>query len=179
MSVAHGSLPKFYPSKETWTLYAECLDLYLQVNDIVDPTKKHSILLTACGPDAYKMVRSLLQPHKPIDKSYEELGKILQAHYHPPPLQFLSCFKFHTCVRQPSESITTFVAQLKELAQYYGFGDQLENMVRDRIVMGINDPRIQRRLLQETDITFDNAFKIQCSSEHGTISEGIFNDPGR
>ena len=165
MSVAHGSLPKFDPSKETWTLYAECLNLYLQANDIVDPTKKRSILLTACGPDAYKTVRSLLQPHKPTDKSYEELGKILQAHYHPPPSPFLSRFKFHTHVRQPSESITTFVAQLKELAQHCGFGDQLENMVRDRIVVGINDPRIQHCLLQETDITFDNAFKIAQSME--------------
>ena len=84
MSIAHGSLPKFDPSKETWTLYTECLDLYLQANDIVD-SAKHLILLTACGPNAYKTVWSSLQPHKPTDKSYEELGKILLAHYHPPP----------------------------------------------------------------------------------------------
>ena len=38
-------------------------------------------------------------------------------------------------------------------------------MVRDRIVVGINDPRIQRSLLQEIDITFDNAFKIAQSME--------------
>ena len=77
MSVAHGSLPKFDPSKETWTLYTERIDLYLQANDIVDPIKKCLILLTACSPNVYKMIRSLLQPHKPTDKSYEELGKIL------------------------------------------------------------------------------------------------------
>ena len=124
---------------------------------------KYLILLTACDPDVYKTVWSLLQPHKPTDKSYEELGKILQAHYHPPPLQFLSRFKFHTCIRQPSESITAFVAQLKELAQHCGFGNQLNNM--DRIVVRINNPRIQHRLLQETDITFDNTFKIAQSME--------------
>ena len=76
-----GSLPKLDPSQETWTLYAEHFDLYLQVNDIVDSVKKHSILLTICGPDAYKTVRSLLQP---THKSFEELGKILQAHYQLP-----------------------------------------------------------------------------------------------
>uniref|UniRef100_A0A1X7V3C5 Reverse transcriptase domain-containing protein n=1 Tax=Amphimedon queenslandica TaxID=400682 RepID=A0A1X7V3C5_AMPQE len=32
-------------------------------------------------------------------------------------------------------------------------------MIRDRLVCGINNPRMQRRLLQEPDLTYDKAFK--------------------
>uniref|UniRef100_A0AAQ4NRX0 Gypsy retrotransposon integrase-like protein 1 n=1 Tax=Gasterosteus aculeatus aculeatus TaxID=481459 RepID=A0AAQ4NRX0_GASAC len=38
-------------------------------------------------------------------------------------------------------------------------------MLRDRLVCGINDDRIQRRLLSETDLTFEKAFKIAVAAE--------------
>lgn len=45
------------------------------------------------------------------------------------------------------------------------YGATLEHMLRDRIVCGINDDRIQRHLLAEADLTFDTALKIVLSVE--------------
>ena len=145
----HGKLPVFDITKETWTLYAERLTLYLVANGITEPEKKHSILLTACGADAYKTVRCIVQPQTPTDKTYEELVQLLEKHYHPQPSPFISRYKFHTRVRQPNESVATYVAQLKDIGQHCNFGADLDNSVQDRLVLGINDTRIQRCLLQE------------------------------
>ncbi|KAL5481688.1 hypothetical protein EMCRGX_G021912 [Ephydatia muelleri] len=54
---------------------------------------------------------------------------------------------------------------LKELARKCEFGDALNDMLRDRLVCGINDERVQKRLLVEVNLTFDSALKISQGCE--------------
>ena len=46
-----------------------------------------------------------------------------------------------------------------------GFGESLNEMLRDRIVCGINDDVIQKRLLAEADLKFDKAVQQAQSME--------------
>ena len=48
-----------------------------------------------------------------------------------------------------SESVATYVAELKCLGEHCQFGDKLHNMVRDRLVCGVNDICIQNRLMKK------------------------------
>ena len=59
-------------------------------------------------------------------------------------------FKFHSCSRKPGKSVATYIAELKRLSEDCEFGNFLQEMLQDRIVC---DPRIQRRLLAESDLT--------------------------
>ena len=74
-------------------------------------------------------------------------------------------FKFNTRTRKDNESVATYVAELKRLGEYCEFGDKLNEMVRDRLVCGVNDIRIQNRLLQESKLTYDKAFELAQSVE--------------
>ena len=56
-------------------------------------------------------------------------------------------FKFNTRFRKPGESIASHVAELRSLSEHCDFKSTLEEMLRDRLVCGINDEQIQRRLL--------------------------------
>ena len=38
-------------------------------------------------------------------------------------------------------------------------------MLRDRLVYGIEDPKVQQRLLAEPDLSFDKAFELALASE--------------
>ena len=69
-------------------------------------------------------------------------------------------------MRRQGESVTSFVAELGRLAKYCNFAS-LNDLLRDRIVCGINDVSIQRRLLSETatKLTFDKALEIATSME--------------
>ncbi|TWW76465.1 Retrovirus-related Pol polyprotein from transposon 412 [Takifugu flavidus] len=58
-----------------------------------------------------------------------------------------------------------FVAVLRKLAQDCNYGDKLSEIIRDRLVCGIVDDRIQRRLLSEPDLTFDKALKLAQAIE--------------
>ena len=55
-----------------------------------------------------------------------------------------------------------YVAALKKLSTE---GDSLNEMIRDRLVCGVNDGRIQRRLLAEPDLTFKKAMDIAQAME--------------
>lgn len=58
-----------------------------------------------------------------------------------------------------------FVAELRRLTEYCDFGASLDDMLRDRLVCGINDERIQRRLLGEPTLTFARALELSQAQE--------------
>ena len=74
-------------------------------------------------------------------------------------------FKFNTRTRKVAESVATYVAELKSLGEHCEFGDKLNEMVRDRLVCGVNDIRIQNRLLRESKLTYDKALELAQSVE--------------
>ena len=47
----------------------------------------------------------------------------------------------------------------------HDFQNTLEEMLRDRLVCGINDEQIQRRLLAESSLDFKKAMKLATSME--------------
>ena len=53
-----------------------------------------------------------------------------------------------------------YVSELRSLARFCKFGSSLENMLRDRIVCGINDDTIQKRLLAEAKLTYVRALEL-------------------
>ena len=51
--------------------------------------KKKSIFLTVCGSKCYGLIRNLLSPTKPDEKTFEELSKLVQDHLNPKPSEVI------------------------------------------------------------------------------------------
>ena len=107
----------------------------------------------------------MLSPTKPDEKTFEELSKLVQDHLNPEPSEVIQPYKFHSKVRSHGKSVLEFVAELRELSEKCKFGDQLEDMLRDRLVCGVADPVIQKRLLQEKTLQFKKAFELAQALE--------------
>ena len=150
LTAVHGKFSYFNSSHESWSSYSERLGYYFAANDVQDEDKKKAILLTVCGPSTFQLLKSL----SPADKSYSELVEVLGKHFNPAPSVIMQRFKFDTRARKESESVVTYVAELKRLGEHCEFGENFNEMVRDRLVCGVNDLRIQNRLLQESTLTF-------------------------
>ena len=91
--------------------------------------------------------------------SYDDLVKLVVKHHNPEPSATVQRFKFHSRCRQPGETVCTYVAELRRIAEHCKF-DNLESMLCDRLVCGIQDPGIQRRLLAESTLDFKRAFEL-------------------
>ena len=56
--------------------------------------------------------------------------------------------------------MATFVSELHSLAKFCNFEATLDNMLRDRIVCGINNRKIQQRLLAEKTLTLAKTIEL-------------------
>ncbi|KAL4009386.1 hypothetical protein ACER0C_003238 [Sarotherodon galilaeus] len=112
-------------------------------NGIDDAEKHRAILISVIGAATYGLMRNL-SPGKPKDKTFQELL---------------------------NETIMEYVAQLHHLAKDCNYGNTLQQMLRDRIVFGIRDDRIQRHLLSEIDLTFDKALSIADLQTSGATTK--------
>ena len=163
-TVVHGQLSE-YQESEGWDSYSERLDFYFAANDIKDADKKKAVFLSACGANTYKLLRNLVTPNKPNDKTFDELIEVLRKHYSPKPNIIVCRFRFNTSVRNKGESVASYVARLQQLSEHCTFGTELNDMLRDRLVCGINHVPIQKRLFAESNLTFKKAFEIAQAME--------------
>ena len=136
----------------SWSSYSEWLGYYFAANDVQDEDSKKTILLTVCGPLTFQLVKSLFQPGTPADKSYSKLVEVLGKHFNLAQSVIMQRLTFNTQSRKESESVPTYVADLKRLGEHCEFGENFNEMVRDWLVCGVNDFRIQNRLLQESSL---------------------------
>ena len=72
----------------------------------------------------------------------------------------VQCLKFYSCIRKTEETVSDFVVDLKCLSENCNYSTTLETMLQDRIVCGINDISIQKKLLSKSELTFKKAFEI-------------------
>lgn len=159
-----GCIGEFAPQTESWSAYVERLEQFFAANDIVDE-KRAATLLAVMGATTYSLLRNLVQPQKPKDKSYNDIVKILKMHFEPKPLVIAERFRFNRCNQRANVSVTDYVAELKQCAATCDFGATLDEALRDRFVSGIRNETCQRRLLSESNLTFARAFELALSME--------------
>ena len=63
------------------------------------------------------------------------------------------------------ESITAYMAELRRLASTCDFGAFLEEALRDRLVCGLANESIQKRLLTEANLTLKKALELSLGME--------------
>ena len=161
----HGVIGQFDRDADDWDSYCERFDLYSSANDINAPEKRRAVFLSVCGASTYELIRSLVAPDKPTDKTLVELTKLVKDHLTPRPSSIVQRFHFNARTQSENESVSQYVAELRKLAETCEFDASLENMLRDRLVCGLRDPKTQRRLLAELQLTFGKAFEIAQASE--------------
>lgn len=125
-------------------------------NGITEEAKKQAVFLSVIGPSTYKLLSSLLIPHKPGDKEYNTLVDKLSEHFTPAPSEIV---EFHTRFRKPGESATVFISELHSIVKSCNFRDMLESMLQDHIVSRIND-NIICRLLAEKALPFKTVLEL-------------------
>ena len=108
----HGNIGEFDRGAEDWAAYCERLEQYFLANDVEDADKQRAILLSVCGAGTYQLIRNLVAPDKPSEKTFGAIVTLVRDHHNPPPSAIVQRFKFHSRSQKEGESIAEFVAEL-------------------------------------------------------------------
>ncbi len=87
-------------------------------------------------------------------EDFEELVALVRDHHNRKPSVIVQRFRFNTGLRRQGETVAAFVAELRQLTKHCDIGISLDDMLRDRLVCGIEDSRIQRCLLAGPELVF-------------------------
>lgn len=118
---------EFIPKAESWSAYIERLEQFFVANDI-SQEKQVATLLSVMGATTYGLLRNLIQPERPKDKSYKDIVDLLKSHFEPKPLLIPERVHFNHCIQRADEYLTEYAAELKQCAVSCEFGATLDDM---------------------------------------------------
>ena len=122
--------------------------IYFSANE-VKREKQVLVFLNLLGWETYALLRNLVSPVKPSEKSLNELTDTLREHFEPKKLVMAARFQLHQRQQQAGESVSTYLAELRRMAVPREFGNSLSESLKDRLVCGLRNEAHQKRLLSE------------------------------
>ena len=162
--VTHGNFPSFNPNTEVFDTYVLRFEFYFIARGFDEKLKAANFLSTLDGK-SFTLALNLLHPKRIQDASYADIVAVLTTHYKPKVLILYERFQFNSRVQRPSESISDFLAALRNLARTCNYGNALDDLLRDRFVVGLRDQTIQRTLLTMDNVSLKQAVDVAMARE--------------
>ncbi|XP_069364930.1 uncharacterized protein [Maniola hyperantus] len=125
--------------------------------------RKAALLLNCIGSSALELYLNVLK--KEDKPKLEEVIKLFDEYFKPKSNEVMASYNFNRRVQQDGENFDTFYSDLRKLADSCNFGQQKDRMLRDRLVIGVKQTRVQQKLLEIKDLTLDKALDICRSAE--------------
>ena len=168
-----GKIEEYDQSVERWSDYVDRVEQFFIANGIpaAEEERRRAVLLTVIGPETYGVLRALLSPVKPSEKRYADIIDCLKTHFEPGISPIVARYKFNNCSRAQGEAVSAFIKRLREASGPCEYGATLDEAIRDRLVCGVNNPAMTRRLLAESSLTLKSATDIVLSME--SASSGV------
>ena len=153
--------------KTTWDSFKQVWDNYeisSQLNE--HPTgRRTATLLTCFSPSALKLFNSLNfaneDDKKKIDVVLEKMSAACKGEVNTTYERYI----FNTRTQGSSESVDNFYSELLALSKTCEFGNIVDSLIRDRMVVGLRDSALRKRLLYEKDLTLTKCLEMSRSFE--------------
>ncbi|KAK0150368.1 hypothetical protein N1851_008526 [Merluccius polli] len=92
-------------------------------------------------------------------KSYTEVVAAFTAHCVSKRNVIYERACFNRWNQEPGECVDSFITAVHTLAEHCEFGALREQLIRDRIVVGIRDAKLSENLQLDADLTLENAIR--------------------
>ncbi|XP_048488048.1 uncharacterized protein LOC105383898 isoform X1 [Plutella xylostella] len=147
MSNFIGNIGIFDCKMQDWKIFESRLQQFIKLNSVKDDSKC-AVLLTHLNDESYRLARNLVYPRELEAVTYDELVKALSDHFTPRRSTFADRAKFYDATRGEYESAESWAARLRGLAINCEFGTELDTLLRDKFVLGMNVGAERDRLFE-------------------------------
>lgn len=155
---------------ENWRVFKQNFEIFSIAAEISKKSEavRIAVFLNAVGPAAVEVFNSfnITEEKK---QEYEEVVKAFSDFCSPKTNEVYESFVFHGRNQAIGEPFDQFLINLKKLSRTCGFGDLENRMLRDRIVCGVADKNLQKRLLEADKLDYKKAVEMARASEASTF----------
>ena len=159
-------VPKpFHGTPADWTKWRQRFARYATVSGLSlgSDREQESVFLYSMGDVADDILTTL-----GVDEEATNLNDIISAfnnHFDAHKNVIVEHAKFNQCVQNQGESVDSFIQDLYKLANECEFGALTEELIRDRIVVGVRDDTLCKELQAKANLTLDLATQIARQAE--------------
>ncbi|UYV63307.1 K02A2.6-like [Cordylochernes scorpioides] len=156
-----------YSNEKKWEIWRESFEiLAIAVNlESMPLVRQQAILKHIAGEKTVMIYKTFHISENDTYPSLKEMLDMLTNHFKPFKNTIQWRNAFFTCVQKERQGIMEFVPELKHLAQECEFENLTESLIRDRLIIGILDREIKRKLLEDPQLTLPRAISIAMISE--------------
>ena len=132
---------------DSWTKWKKRFERYRSASGLSekDEAVQVSALIYAMGDSAEEIFDSFGLSETDARK-YDQVTERFQEHFVKRHNPIYERARFNQRSQQPGESIDSFVTSFHSLAEHCEYGALREQMIRDRLVVGLLDPNLSERL---------------------------------
>ena len=150
---------------DTWPKWLRRFDRYRVASglNIKPQTEQLSTLLYAMGDSADDILQTLRLDEETV--SYEEIKKSLNDYFAARRNTIVERARFNKRSQKPGESVDTFIQDLYTLADNCDYGTLKDDLIRDRIVVGVLDDSLSDRLQSKGTLTLAQTVQMSRQAE--------------
>ncbi|XP_075525926.1 uncharacterized protein LOC142557725 [Dermacentor variabilis] len=167
---AHAGPPGFDETEDSWDAYQVRLQSYFEAYEIVDSKKRRALLTAALSTATIGIITVQCAPAKVQDLTYEKLLELLAEHFAPQSNDIAESYKLFTRCQLPDEATKDFIVEIRKKACSCNFGEARDRMLRDRLVCGLRDAGVRRKLLARPSLTLNEAEDIALAAEMASLN---------
>jgi len=157
-----------------WTLFKNQFKLFLTATESEKKSDEIKVaqLLSVIGPEALSIFFTF-KLGEVSSLKFDDVISAFDKYFSPKSNVVYQRYLFYKRFQGSGEPFNNFLTDLRKLASHCEFGTDEDNMIRDRIVMGINDQSSQEKLLREINLKLEDAVKFCRLVE--TSRDQVFN----
>ena len=159
--------PFNFASLEDWPKWLRRFERFRQASGLIGKSEEAQVntLIYCMGDDADDILR-LFQLAEADAKKYETVKNKFESHFVKRRNVIFERAKFNSRKQESGETVDTFITALYALAAHCNYGTLHDEMIRDRIVVGIRDSSLSEKLQLDAELTLTTAItKVRQAEE--------------
>ena len=165
---------KFSFDTQKWPAWKLRFQRFRMASDLCskDEERQVSMLLYCMGEKSEDVFASFKLTADDA-KKYDVVLKKFDAHFVVKRNVIFERAQFNNRRQEQGESMEAFITALHKLAETCEFGALREELIRDRIVVGIQDSKLSEKLQLDKDLTLDKAVTLVRQAEQVRQQQGL------
>ena len=148
--------PFDFKSPDSWSRWLRRFEQFRVASGLADEsTKKQISTLLYCLGEESESVLASVNATEDDRKDYDKVLELFDGYFNVRRNVIFERARFNRCYQRPGESAEQYIMELYNLAANCNYGEMEQEMIRDRLVVGIRDRNLSKTLQLDPKLTLE------------------------